>query len=116
MKVFIVEDEHNLQFLYKQILTRKGIEILDCAHNGEEAVSKFRDFSVKPDIILMDHRMPIKNGIEASKEILLLNNKTKIIFVSGDDSVKEEALSIGAIAFLNKPIDMFKLIKHITGS
>ena len=113
MKVFIVEDEDSLQFLYKQILTLNGFDILDSAINGEEAISKFRAFSEKPDIILMDHRMPLKNGLDASKEILLLDNKARIIFVSGDDSVKEEALSIGAIDFLNKPLDISELIKHI---
>ncbi len=113
MKVFIVEDEKNLQFLYEQILTLKGLEILDFANDGEEAISKFSNFPEKPDIILMDNRMPRKDGIEASKEILSQDNRAKIIFLSADASVKKEALSIGAIAFLNKPIDMFKLIKHI---
>ncbi len=113
MKVFIVEDEYDLQFIYKQILTLKGFDVLDSAINGEEAVSKFRAVSEKPDIILMDHRMPLKNGIDASKEILLLDNKARIIFVSADGSVKEEALSIGATDFFNKPLDLFKLIKHM---
>lgn len=113
MKVFIVEDEQNLQFLYKKIFALKGVDKLDFANNGEEAVSMFRDFSDLPDIILMDHRMPLKNGIDASKEILLLDKKARIIFVSADDSVKEEALSIGAIDFMNKPIDILKLIDQI---
>ncbi len=55
----------------------------------------FKSFLKKPDIILMDHRMPKKNGIEASKEILKINGKTKIIFLSADSSIKEEVLSIG---------------------
>ena len=112
MKVFVVEDEVSLQILYKEIFTLKGIDILDIAYNGEEAVSKFRSFSEKPDIILMDHRMPKKSGIDASKEILKLDNKARILFVSADESVREEALSIGAIGFINKPLDMFKLVEH----
>ncbi len=113
MKVFIVEDEINLQFLYKQIFPLKGIDILDFANNGEEAISKFSDFSEKPDIILMDNRMPLQNGLDASKEILSQDNRAKIIFVSGDARVKEEALSIGAIGFFLKPLDIFELIKYI---
>ena len=61
----------------------------------------------------MDHRMPLKDGIEASKEILQINNNTKIIFVSADVSVKEEALSIGVFCFKDKPFTIENLIDSI---
>ena len=70
-------------------------------------------FSEKPKVILMDHRMPLKDGIEASKEILQINNSTKIIFVSADASVKEEALSIGVFCFKDKPFTIENLIDSI---
>ena len=57
--------------------------------------------------------MPLKDGIEASKEILQINNSTKIIFVSADASVKEEALSIGAFCFKDKPFTIENLIDSI---
>ena len=57
--------------------------------------------------------MPIKNGIEATKEILQLDGSTKIIFTSADNSVKEEALSIGAFCFVDKPFDIKILINSI---
>ena len=74
----------------------------------------FKSFLKKPDIILMDHRMPIKNGIEASKEIMKIDGKTKIIFLSADNSIKEEALSIGVIKFRDKPFSIKQLINDIT--
>ena len=83
------------------------------ANNGEKAVNMFKSFSEKPNIILMDHRMPIKNGIDAAKEILTIDNNAKIVFVSADISVKNKALSIGAIKFIKKPFSQEYLIKSI---
>ncbi|MFX1462202.1 MAG: hypothetical protein ACFFBF_04045, partial [Promethearchaeota archaeon] len=59
---------------------------------------------------------PIKNGLAAMIEILKLNKNEKIIFASADITVKKEALSIGACAFLDKPFKMHELltvIQHI---
>ncbi len=114
--IFIVDDDQSLQRLYALILKEAGFEILDTAINGNDAVDKYRNFKIKPDIILMDHRMPIKNGLAAMIEILKLNKNEKIIFASADITVKKEALSIGACAFLDKPFKMHELltvIQHI---
>ena len=83
------------------------------AEDGEEAVIMFKSFVVKPKVILMDHRMPEKTGLEASEEILDLDKKVKIIFVSADSSIKEEALSIGAFGFWVKPFILEQLLDEI---
>ena len=113
VEVFIVEDDSSLQRLYKLLLTSNGLKILDTASNGEEAIQKFKDFKKKPDIILMDHRMPNKSGLEAIIEILEIENKTSIIFVSADKSVRNQALEAGASDFIEKPFDSKVLIKKI---
>ena len=113
VEVFIVEDDSSLQMLYKLLLTSNGLKILDTASNGEEAIQKFKDFKKKPDIILMDHRMPNKSGLEAIVEILEIENKTSIIFVSADKSVRNQALEAGALDFIEKPFDSKVLIKKI---
>ncbi len=113
VKILIVEDEPNIQFLYEQLVSALGFEVVGTAGDGEEAVNVFKSFSTKPDIILMDHRMPKKNGIEATKEILKFGNDTKIIFVSADSSIKEEALSLGVVSFKEKPFTIEKLKRNI---
>ena len=113
IKVFIVEDEPNLQFLYKNIISNLGFEVIGTASDGEEAVNVYKSFSTEPDVILMDHRLPKKNGIEATKEILQASNHTKIIFISADSSIKEEALSIGVVSFKEKPFTIDKLKRNI---
>lgn len=113
VKVLIVDDDSSIQFIFKKILLLYGFEIVGIADNGEEAVNLFKSLSDKPDVILMDYRMPVKNGIEATKEILQINNHTKIIFTSADNSIKKEALSIGAMGFQEKPFKIKELIGKI---
>jgi len=115
-KVFIVEDEPSLQFFYKQVLTIGGFEVAGIASNGKEAVSMFKSFSNKPKAILMDQRMPEMNGIEASKLILQIDNRVKIIFISADVSVKKEAISIGAFLFIDKIFTIAELIGAINSA
>jgi len=112
-RVFIVEDERSLQFFYEKILTIGGFEVAGIASNGKEAVSMFKSFSNKPKVILMDQRMPEMGGIEASKLILQIDSRVKIIFISADASVKEEAISIGAFLFIDKVITVSKMIGAI---
>ena len=90
-----------------------GFSIAGIAEDGEEAVLMFKSFSDKPKVILMDNRMPKKSGIEASKEILQIDNEVKIIFISADISIKEEALFIGAFSFWDKPFKIDNLIDEI---
>ncbi len=78
-----------------------------------DAVIKFNAFTEEPDIILIDHRMPIKNGIEATKEILKSSTHSKIIFASADNLVKEIALSIEALLFIEKPFKIHELLEKI---
>jgi two-component system chemotaxis response regulator CheY len=113
--VLIVEDDHSLRLLYEKALHLNGYNVLGAAKDGEEAVNMYKDLTNKPDIILMDHRMPVKNGVDATREIL--NNsgqfKPKIIFVSADKTIKELALSIGAFSFKDKPFSLERLFKNI---
>ena len=57
--------------------------------------------------------MPIKSGIEVSKEILQIDPNIKIIFISADITIKEEAFSIGAFSFWDKPFLIESLIEDI---
>ncbi|MFX0177074.1 MAG: response regulator [Candidatus Hodarchaeota archaeon] len=111
--ILIVEDDLSLQRLYEMMLKTFGYTIIGKANNGKEAIEIFTSSTPKPDIILMDHRMPIKNGIETAIEILNLNSHSKIIFTSADNSVKKQALSIGATSFLEKPFNLEKLHNEI---
>ena len=111
--ILLVEDEFSLVRLYELVLTTFGHKILAVANNGEEAVQKYKNLPYKPDIIIMDHRMPIKNGIEATKEILEIDKGAKIIFASADKEARERAESLGVLSFKSKPFSNEKLIRNI---
>jgi two-component system chemotaxis response regulator CheY len=104
---FIVDDETMLLMLYKEILETKGYKVIDQALNGEECISKLIERKNKrelfPDVVILDYRMPSKNGLDTMKELLKLDPKLKIICVSADDSVKEIFIASGAAGFIGKP-------------
>jgi two-component system response regulator (stage 0 sporulation protein A) len=107
--IFLIDDDSSIVTLFDKFLTILGHQIVAKAYNGEEAVRIFHEFQNYPDLVLMDHRMPKKDGLTAAKEILRINNKTKIIFFSADYSIKERALALGAKYFLEKPFQLDKL-------
>jgi two-component system chemotaxis response regulator CheY len=111
--IFIVEDDSSIKKIYEKFLKLRGYDVVGSASNGREAVERFKQFQTKPDIILMDHRMPVMSGLEATKKILELSNDPHIIFISADRSVKEEALSLGVVSFLEKPISLNDLIHFL---
>lgn len=111
--VLIVDDELFIVELYRDILQLRGYRIVGTAFDGEEALKKYSSCSDKPDVIIMDHRMPVMNGVEATKEILRLNPTQKVIFVSADVLVEKEARDAGAIEFLPKPFRMDDLIEKM---
>ena len=80
------------------------------AANGEEAVSRAR--ALRPDIVILDIVMPHMNGIEAAREIRLLEPPVKIIMCTslGYEPIVEEALKSGACAYIVKPLSEKKVL------
>jgi len=111
--VFIVDDEPMLHELYGAILEMDGHEIVANAYNGDEAVEIWSRMDDPPEVIIMDHRMPNKDGVETTKEILKINPNTKIIFASADTTVRNDALNSGACSFLSKPFAVSDLLAGI---
>ncbi len=111
--VLIVDDELFIVELYRDILQLRGYKVMGTAFDGEEALRKYNSSSDKPDVVIMDHRMPVMNGVEATKEIMRMNPKQKVIFVSADVMVEREAKDAGAIEFLPKPFRMDDLIEKM---
>lgn len=106
--VLIVDDQDFVRSGYKAILsTYPGIEIAGMASDGEAAVKLAQ--SLKPDVVLMDIRMPLKNGIEATRDIannpLLANTHVLVLTTFDIDEYVYDALRAGASGFLLKDAD-----------
>jgi two-component system, chemotaxis family, chemotaxis protein CheY len=112
-RIFVVDDEVYIQDLYQSMLPVGGHEVIDSAFNGKEAVEKYALLREKPDLTIMDHRMPIKNGLEATREILKANPEAKILVISADATVQGKCSEYGAVGFLEKPFSMEVLFSTI---
>lgn len=108
-RVFVVDDEDFIRDLYRDVFESAGLTVF-VAGSGEEAINVIKTMKSPPDVIIMDHRMPGKNGIETTKEILRINPGVPIIFSSADGSVRQEALEAGACSFWTKPFPCSLLV------
>lgn len=111
-RVLIAEDEESLATLYKVLLKRFGYEVLDIVKSGDEVVEKYKE--LKPDVVIMDHRLERRSGLDALKDILKIDPNAKVIFASADDSVMEDAIAAGAIDYIGKPFSMQELVEVIS--
>ena len=111
--ILIVDDDTNIHKVLDRILSIGGHEVVGNAYDGADAVRKFVKLNPKPNVILMDHRMPVMNGVTATKEIIQVDPTTRILFISSDDIVKDEALDSGAFSFLKKPVQITELLAAI---
>jgi two-component system chemotaxis response regulator CheY len=108
--IAIVEDEKDLVEVYKRVFARRNIVVCFVAFEGREALRMFIECTPKPHVILMDHRLPGMSGIEVTQEILKLDPEARIVFLSADVAVKDEALKAGAVAFLKKPAGLKEIV------
>jgi len=113
MTIFIVDDEPLIHRLFEHVFTVEGYEIIGHAYDGVEALRIYRSLILsyrKPDVIIMDHLMPKKDGIETAAEIFDIDPSAKILFVSVDEGARERALALGAIDFIRKPFEVSEVL------
>jgi two-component system chemotaxis response regulator CheY len=108
-RVLVIDDEDFIRDLYRDVFESKGMTVFS-AQSGDEAVKVFQTMKHKPDVIIMDHRMPGKDGIETTREILRLDPSVPIIFSSADETVRDKALEAGAVSFWAKPFPVSMLV------
>ena len=112
--VLVAEDDIFLANVHMSKLTKEGFEVL-IAKNGEEALNFARNR--KPDIILMDLIMPVKDGFQALEELKsdpeLKNIKVIILSNLSQDEDKKRTLDLGALEYVVKSDVSFKEIVEI---
>jgi len=113
-RVLVVDDIDANRFVLADTLGLLGFEI-DQATNGLEALKAAQ--STPTDLVLMDVRMPVMDGLEAMRQMQLIPDlcQVPIIAVSAGVTRNEQAecLAAGAKAFLTKPIDEASMLKQI---
>lgn len=113
IKVLIAEDEPIVRMDLRELLEGQGYQVIGEASDGQSAIDIAR--REKPDVIIMDIRMPGMDGIEAAK-ILTEEEIAPLIFLTAysDKELVEKAKEVGVIAYLVKPYketDLFPAIE-----
>ena len=111
-KILMVDDDEDILNMCKEMLLRCGYGVTT-ANNGEEAIYEYRQGPA--DLVILDIGMPKMGGMRCLQELLQLDQNVKVLIVSGysSEDLINEALELGAKAFLPKPIPLNKLLKAI---
>ena len=123
MKILIAEDEPDITMAYKIALERRNHQVV-LAENGEECLKAYGDAlkhmsnsdSMPFDAVVLDYRMPKKDGMEVAKEILALNPHQRIIFASA--YIKETLVYLvkqlkQIVELMQKPFELDALVGTI---
>lgn len=110
-KILIVDDEENICELVRLYIEKEGFDAI-IANDGQEAVAKFN--KEKPDLILLDIMLPIKDGWQVCREIRA-QSKVPIIMLTakGETFDKVLGLELGADDYVVKPFEAKELIARI---
>ncbi|MCI8366956.1 MAG: response regulator transcription factor [Eggerthellaceae bacterium] len=116
LRILVADDQDLVRRGFQVILdSYPGIQVVGLARDGEEAVDLAQ--SLKPDVVLMDIRMPRKNGIEATRDIthnpLLRRTHVLVLTTFDTDEYVYDALAAGASGFLLKDVDPDEIVDAI---
>ncbi len=113
VSVLIADDQRLVRTGFRVILASEpGIDVVGEAANGVEAVDLAR--SRQPDVVLMDIRMPLLDGFEATRKVLAVSRSRVLILTTFDsDEYVYEALRAGASGFLLKDAPADQLITAV---
>lgn len=107
----LVEDQN--PYLYQDVLKAiNGFEF-HVVKRGDQALDEFRTYC--PDLVLMDVRLPLLDGISAVRQIRRIDLKTPVIVITAYDipDIKQKALAAGATDFFGKPFSYLRLHQRI---
>jgi DNA-binding NtrC family response regulator len=112
INILIVEDEKLIRWSLRERLGEEGYEIFEAA-TGHEALEKLKECEY--DLILLDYRLPERDGLEILKDIARDFPDTLVIMMTAYSTVDSavEAMKLGAYDYINKPFNMDELVLTI---
>ena len=113
-KILIAEDEPNIVTSLEFLLQENDYQIR-IARDGEEALRLVESF--RPDVVLLDVMMPLRNGFEVCQRIrenpALQRVKIVMLTARGRDAERAKGLALGADAFVTKPFSTKELLAKV---
>lgn len=103
LRVLIADDEALIRLDIREMFIDEGHNVVGEASNGQDAVKLARE--LKPDIIIMDCKMPVMDGIEAAK-IIYAEHIAPVLLLTAysQQDIVEKAKNAGIVAYLVKPV------------
>jgi DNA-binding NtrC family response regulator len=110
-KILVCDDEEGIRESLKLIL-EKDYDVV-FAESGDDAIMKMKASPM--DMVILDIKMPKKDGLETLKELKKINPPAKVIIATGYKSVEtaQEAIRLGAADYVVKPFDREKITKVV---
>lgn len=112
--VAIVDDEAGVVRTYELLFERRNIPVSFTALDDPAAIEKFKKADPRPGVIIIDYRLPSMCGLDLMREVLAIEPCTRVIFVSGDDSIQKACVDSGATVFLKKPTSIKMITDTVT--
>jgi CheY-like chemotaxis protein len=115
MRILLVDDDLSIRTALAEILEDEGYHVVGAA-NGQEALRYLQQQKDAPCLILLDLMMPIMNGWDFRREQQQDPQLASIpvVVISADNSVPQKAASLAATGYLQKPIDLERLIATVS--
>ena len=111
-RVLIADDDPVIRMDLAEMLTEEGFEVVGQVGDGERAVELAR--KLRPDLVILDVKMPGKDGIQAAAEIAAAQIAPVIILTAfSERDLIQRALDAGAMAYLAKPFSKATLLPAI---
>ena len=111
-RVIVAEDETLIRLDIVEILRGEGYDVVAEADNGEKAVELAQE--LKPDLVLMDVKMPVMDGITAAEQIVKARIAPVVLLTAfSQKELVERARDAGAMAYVVKPFSPADLIPAI---
>ncbi len=112
-KILIVDDEKDVCDFIQNYFRKRKIESA-IANSGSQALVMFANY--KPDLVLLDIKMPGLDGLHVLETIKKETPEAKVMMLSGEENEEtvNRAKQLGAIDFIHKPLELKELSKVIT--
>jgi AmiR/NasT family two-component response regulator len=110
-KVLVAEDESLIRMDIVETLREHGFDVVAEAGDGEEAIAKAEE--LKPDLVVMDIKMPNMDGITAAKRMAELKIPVVLLTAFSQKELVEQAADAGAMAYVVKPFTPTDLIPAV---
>jgi two-component system response regulator GlrR len=109
-RILLADDDESVRKMVGRVLESEDYDVL-LAQTGREAISKV--LSGSPDLVLLDIKMPERNGWEAFELIDRIHPFMPVIVITARPNQREYATQVGIDALMEKPLDLALLLKTI---